>query len=106
MSEANVSVDPGTHFRNLTSPNISKVSQVDEVEEEANCSFMDKKCSICCELDCDAVIQPCGHGGICMKCSVKMVRMKKRCMICRTQICKVLKIEVGKGKMVRVVGFK
>jgi hypothetical protein len=77
-----------------------------QAEEEVNNSFIDKKCSICCDLDCDAVIQPCGHGGICMRCSVKMVRLKKKCMICRTQICKVLKIEVGKGKMVRVVGFK
>ncbi|OMJ74874.1 hypothetical protein SteCoe_26127 [Stentor coeruleus] len=51
-----------------------------------------KDCLICYSNECDSVLIPCGHGGICNDCSIKLLESGKDCHICRNSIEKVLKI--------------
>jgi hypothetical protein len=67
-------------------------------------AFPDKKCRICYEGECNSVYMPCGHGGICLNCAIIVMKGKGSCCICRTTIEQVLKIKVGPGRMMNVVG--
>jgi hypothetical protein len=67
-------------------------------------SFADKKCEICFENECDAVLMECGHGGICMHCAEVLLNSKGRCYMCRGDITQVLKIRVEASKELKVVG--
>ncbi|OMJ74875.1 hypothetical protein SteCoe_26128 [Stentor coeruleus] len=63
-----------------------------ESEEKGNNNSSIKDCLICCSNVCDSVLVPCGHGGICNDCSIKLLESGKDCHICRSSIEKVLKI--------------
>jgi hypothetical protein len=107
MSEVPIDDSGPGHIRSCTLPIVLESEQGEECPaiEESESSFINKKCSICFEHECNAVFLPCGHGGICIQCSGKLVGIKKKCVICRAFIEKVLKIEVKKEKVVRVVGI-
>ena len=56
--------------------------------EESECGA----CSICFNNEANAVIVPCGHGGICYHCSSELKRNRK-CHICRVEVKHVVEIK-------------
>lgn len=69
-------------------------------------SYIEKKCEICLEHNCDAVLMDCGHGGICILCAEILFESKGRCHMCRAEIIQVLKIKIKNSKIAKVVGVK
>jgi len=55
----------------------------------------DLLCYICYERPPNAVIGECGHGGICLECAVETIKAKGKCMECRLEVEKVIKIDPG-----------
>jgi len=51
------------------------------------------KCVICFDSEADAVYLPCGHGGICFVCAQELVKVKKECHFCRSEIRRLIQIE-------------
>ena len=51
-------------------------------------------CYICYTNPPNAVIQECGHGGICADCAIQTIKTKGQCMECRAEVKHVIKIEV------------
>ena len=72
-------------------------------------------CYVCCERQRDSVLQPCGHGGMCYKCSVEFVSVPQdsrlqnlgqpigmlpdgmpapRCPLCRQSVHEVLRLSM------------
>lgn len=51
-------------------------------------------CYICYANAPNAVIQECGHGGICADCAIQTIKTKGQCMECRAEVKHVIKIEV------------
>ena len=48
------------------------------------------ECAICFEVTADAVVRPCGHGGLCYECGKKLLKTKSRCPLCRASIREIL----------------
>lgn len=67
-------------------------------------AFTDRKCGICYDGQCNSVIMPCMHGGICLNCANVVMREKGACYMCRGVIEQVLKIEIEPGSIFNVVG--
>ena len=59
-------------------------------ENEENNSV--KECLVCMANECDSVFLPCGHGGICNKCALKLLESEAGCHICRVKIERVIKM--------------
>ena len=54
-----------------------------------------QECNICfCNLS-DAVSLPCGHGGLCYDCAVKVLRLNTQCSLCRKTVKQVLKVDLN-----------
>ncbi|PIK42620.1 putative RING finger and SPRY domain-containing protein 1 [Apostichopus japonicus] len=47
-------------------------------------SISESSCSICCDMDANAKLVPCNHGGLCMDCAVQV----EQCPLCRVKISK------------------
>ncbi len=45
-----------------------------------------KECMLCLTASCDAVLQDCGHGGVCYDCAVNLFKTQRKCMLCRQSI--------------------
>ena len=60
-------------------------------------------CIICFENGHESVIMPCGHGGLCQKCSLDLFKHLKPCPVCREKIEMVCEIEVKSDKKVTEV---
>jgi hypothetical protein len=43
-------------------------------------------CSVCLDATADSVMIPCGHGGLCNACAIKMWERSKICYLCRVEI--------------------
>ena len=69
-------------------------------------SFNEKKCTICCEAECNSVFMDCGHGGICFSCACKILEENSQCFMCRKKIAQVLKIKQDSNKVIEVIGTK
>jgi len=54
----------------------------------------DNLCYICFAQPPNAVIQECGHGGICSDCAIQTIKTKGQCMECRAEVKHVIKIEI------------
>ena len=52
-----------------------------------------QQCLVCCERPSKAVLLPCGHGGICMKCSELIKKKSNKCHICRVKIEHVVEVK-------------
>ena len=74
------------------------------VGTQGDTSPLDKKCSICCEHEANAVLMDCGHGGICINCANALLRHGAACHMCRAAISQVLKIKGGSSGILSVVG--
>ena len=92
------------HLRNFSSPDLQR--QPIHNHSSSDVSFADKKCAICVEGLCNAVLMDCGHGGICTFCAEFLLSSKGKCHMCRAEISQVLKIKIKKSKIVKVVGIK
>jgi len=69
---------------------LEKQDQPEVVDIEA---FEHGKCVICFDSDSDAVYLPCGHGGICYVCAQELLKVKKECHFCRSEIRRLIQIE-------------
>jgi len=75
---------------------IASWAALDEASQNTkhnNAHEKDNLCYICFEKVPNAVIMPCGHGGICYDCSMVFVKSKNQCMECRGPIENVVKID-------------
>ena len=50
-------------------------------------------CSICLTSEADGVLMDCGHGAICFKCGLTILKTICKCHLCRKPIIQVLKID-------------
>ena len=53
----------------------------------------ERVCSICLVAARDAMLEPCGHGGLCYECGKHLVARRYRCPLCRARIVEVLKFD-------------
>ncbi|OMJ90776.1 hypothetical protein SteCoe_6755 [Stentor coeruleus] len=90
------------HLRSLSTPG-NEIARVAK-RNGSDLSFLEKKCSICFENECNAVLMECGHGAICSRCAEILLNNKGKCHICRGEISQVLKIRVEADKVLSVVG--
>lgn len=77
-----------------------------EVDKEKIQSGTDlNDCVICFSRKADAVCMPCGHGGACQPCVMKIIMKSGCCFICKKSIEVVLRIDPSKtvGNMVLVI---
>lgn len=51
-------------------------------------------CFICCENVPNIVFIDCGHGGVCVMCTLEIVSKKNQCPLCREVVNKIVEIEV------------
>ena len=90
------------HFRSLSS--VPRESPMITQKSSSDFSFVEKKCSICCEKECNSVLMDCGHGGICLECANFLMKNKGQCHMCRGIITQVHKIHVEPNKILKVIG--
>ena len=50
-------------------------------------------CYVCCERKPNAILENCGHGGICYECAISLMNKRNKCMQCRNTVETVLKID-------------
>ena len=64
-------------------------------------------CALCFDLPSDAVVMECGHGGICFRCGIKLMKMKENCPLCRNSVSLILKIDMVKnyGSFIKIVDY-
>jgi len=103
-NDFNTKKNANLHSRNFSSPDVER--QPIHIHSSSDVSFADKKCAICVEGLCNAVLMECGHGGICTYCAEFLLSNKGKCHMCRAEISQVLKIKIKKSKIVKVVGIK
>ncbi|KAK8836903.1 hypothetical protein M9Y10_037429 [Tritrichomonas musculus] len=48
--------------------------------------FVEAKCVICLDNQCDTIILPCGHKCICYECATRLWTEKKQCPLCQTRV--------------------
>ena len=62
-------------------------------------------CVLCFDCFPDTVLMECGHGGICFRCGVKLLKLKGKCPLCRENVTLILKIDVMSqyGNFIKVV---
>jgi len=51
-------------------------------------------CYLCYEQESDAILMNCGHGGVCYKCVVPLIKKKNQCMECRSVVDSIHKIDL------------
>ena len=78
--------------------------------EECSERTLDNECMICCINKANAVVMPCGHGGMCHECALNIFQGQEKCAICRNvrqglkqKIAKVLQLERDKKTNLDVV---
>ena len=54
-----------------------------EERERNNINLQQNYCVICFENFADSVLMKCGHGGLCIKCSIEFWKKKNHCYLCR-----------------------
>lgn len=89
------------HFRSLST--IPR-EPLKAIEKNLDFSYIEKKCSICCESECNSVLMDCGHGGICITCANVLMKTKGKCHMCRNAITQVLKIKLEPNQILNVIG--
>ena len=70
------------------------------------CNKPHDKCEICTDAEPNSVIMECGHGGICIKCSIEILKKNNSCRVCKKKIGIILVIEPNDSKtdFVKVIG--
>lgn len=75
------------------SAQLSCISEKDlsDSRDENSCASPQKemtkdRCYICLENKPNAVLMPCGHGGICNKCGISLLEDESPCPICRDPV--------------------
>ena len=67
---------------------------VDTELDEGNGDLSAETCWICFTGSHEAVLLPCGHGGICMKCAERCCEARPRvCPLCRERVVSAYKLE-------------
>ncbi|OMJ86886.1 hypothetical protein SteCoe_11523 [Stentor coeruleus] len=90
-------------FYKITKQKQGKPQEEDQAKNSSSSSIKD--CIICYGNDCDGMITPCGHSGICYDCAVKLLKEEKDCHICRMKIKSVLKISKRENKAILATEF-
>lgn len=62
-----------------------------------------KACLVCYEAASNAVIMPCGHGGVCAGCAVLVWRDTGLCHLCRKRIESVVEVQAREKGTVKVM---
>jgi len=52
----------------------------------------DNLCYICVEKTPNAIVMNCGHGGMCYECAIESWRKGNKCVMCRREVDKILKV--------------
>ena len=53
------------------------------------------ECTICFDNLSDAIFLPCGHGGLCYSCAVRVLKMNTSCSLCRKAVIQVLRVDLN-----------
>ena len=64
-----------------TLQSLSNIKEDDDADAED-----EETCYVCCLSAPNAILMNCGHGGICHKCAVSLVKKKTQCLECRTEV--------------------
>jgi len=85
------------------------IKDVSHILEHINNTKMDppenekEECIVCYTNNPDAVLMPCGHGGICYDCALSVWENDVGCYLCRMEITEVYQIGKNKNKYCDVV---
>eukprot|EP01017_Pseudomicrothorax_dubius_P025024 TRINITY_DN2667_c0_g1_i1.p1 TRINITY_DN2667_c0_g1~~TRINITY_DN2667_c0_g1_i1.p1 ORF type:complete len:274 (+),score=50.13 TRINITY_DN2667_c0_g1_i1:82-822(+) len=52
-------------------------------------------CLVCFDRSPDAVVMPCGHGGLCYDCAVEIWEKTEECYLCRKPVTQILQIDLA-----------
>jgi hypothetical protein len=90
-------------FYKIAKQKQTRPQEEDQAKNSSSNSIKD--CIICYGNDCDGMITPCGHSGICYDCAIKLLKEEKDCHICRMKIKSVLKISKHENKAILATEF-
>ena len=90
------------HVRSQSSNDKNNMLKVRRTQSDY--SFIEKRCTICVENDCNGVLMECGHGGICYKCAEILLNSNEKCHMCRGIISYIVKIQIEPDKILKVIG--
>ena len=84
--------------------NISKPKFYDK-EAPSESKSETSVCALCFDQSPNAVLMECGHGGICYRCGIRLVKLKEKCPLCRESVDLILKIDIisNYGNFVKVI---
>jgi len=74
--------------KSCSNPDLTKEMEHMKDNEESNL------CYLCYEEESDAILMNCGHGGVCYKCVVPLIKKKNQCMECRSVVDVIHKIDL------------
>ena len=74
--------------------NINGKSIHHDVPKEMENNEESNLCYLCYEEESDAILMNCGHGGVCYKCVVPLIKKKNQCMECRSVVDVIHKIDL------------
>lgn len=78
----------------ITNMSIQEASaRFQTTERSENENPEDSLCFICFTNEPNAVFLDCGHGGVCLSCSIDAMKKKNTCTICRMLVVQILEIE-------------
>ena len=63
------------------------------VSPDSAAKAAEKLCSVCTQVNVEAVYVPCGHHNTCMKCATKMMEDKTACHSCKEEIREIIKLQ-------------
>jgi len=102
QSEFPVNFKTNTPTKEAKTPKIikrnSSFSNIETLQLKENMSTDVNTCILCYEKEPNAVLMPCGHGGMCYDCCIKMWKNGEVCHLCRETITEVLQVAQDRFK--------
>ena len=96
-------------MKKISSNFFVEIKEEDEAEEEIIAQSLDQSidfavsCSVCCGNSSNAIFMECGHAGLCFECACEIWKKTRKCMICRSEIRKLLKYDKIDDLVVKIV---
>ena len=98
------SVVPANPFQYQEAGDENKVMSVSNLEIATNrTQTLTGACLVCYDSPRNAVIMPCGHGGVCYQCAVQMWKSSGMCHLCRITIEAVCEVAIAREGEAQVV---
>ena len=71
----------------------NKIPVSEEIQSNLGSAYEENLCYICFADPPNCIFLECGHGGICLNCSIDTMKKSNFCTLCRTEISQILEID-------------